>query len=210
MGGESTDRSIRVTATVLKGKQLGQVEEGQQKGSSPGQPTSHNPSPQRSPEHSHRSPQRSQRSGGTKLQASQVSRGGEGDNKKSASSGQKPLERSGSSMKKSRLQDTHELPHSSQLEAAARALLARANEVESKMARRTLDVMVGEALRRKTAEYTGKASMIHDLVRDWDPNRDGHISKMEFRTNIRSLLSDSSVETSKIDELFSSLDGDRR
>ena len=144
MGGESTDR-IRVTATLHKGKQLGQVEEGRQKGSASWRSSSHSPSPQRTPQHSQRSPQRSHRnSTSTKLhqQSSEPDRGGEGDNKKGAAGGHKPLERGTSSMKKSKQQEALELPHSSQLEAAARAMMAKAAEVESKIARRTLDVLV--------------------------------------------------------------------
>ena len=69
---------------------------------------------------------------------------------------------------------------------------------------------VGEALRTKSAESADKASFINDLCREWDPNRDGNISKMEFRTNIRALLADSTLETNKIDNLFNSLDTDHR
>lgn len=49
-------------------------------------------------------------------------------------------------------------------------------------------------------------SFIEHLMREWDPNRDGFISKMEFRQDIRSLVSNAQVKD--VDDLFERIDVD--
>ena len=45
-----------------------------------------------------------------------------------------------------------------------------------------MSVRVGEMLAEKSAKYADKpAAFLADLMRDWDPNRDGSITKMEVR-----------------------------
>jgi len=66
-------------------------------------------------------------------------------------------------------------------------------------------------LAEKSAKYADKpAAFLADLMRDWDPNRDGSITKMEFRHNIKKLLpNDKRLDTKEIDTLFDALDEDK-
>ena len=84
---------------------------------------------------------------------------------------------------------------------------AAASSLESAGAR-SLGAQVGQALKAKLATCANKATFLQDLMREWDPNRDGAISKMEFRTNVRNLLGpgSASLEAGAIDALFASLD----
>ena len=64
-----------------------------------------------------------------------------------------------------------------------------------------LAVKVGQTLEAKRIR-------VDDMMREWDPNSDGKITKMEFRQNIRKLLSEKPPPAVQIDELFKSLDSD--
>lgn len=124
------------------------------------------------------------------------------------SNSQKPPERA--TVKKAfKDQDARELPKSSELTAVAAALYAKADEAEANITKRSLDAQVGEAFRQRLKNHSDpRTSFIDTLIREWDPNRDGQISRMEFRTNIRTLLGDSNIDTGEIDKLFASLDLD--
>ena len=51
--------------------------------------------------------------------------------------------------------------------------------------------------------------LVSDLVLQWDPNRDGTVSRMEFRQNVRKLFSnDTKIDVKEVDALFARLDAD--
>lgn len=61
-----------------------------------------------------------------------------------------------------------------ELHEAAQSLMARAEAEEARLkVRQALDVEVGVALQQRRHNSGDSASFIADLVRDWDPNRDG-------------------------------------
>uniref|UniRef100_A0A7S2HYG4 EF-hand domain-containing protein n=1 Tax=Haptolina brevifila TaxID=156173 RepID=A0A7S2HYG4_9EUKA len=100
------------------------------------------------------------------------------------------------------------LPPARELEDFVERMLKRAEEEDAKVQDRGFDVQVAQALLERGMNTQAKAAFIADLVRDFDPNRDGHISRMEFRTSVRKLLNNSSSDASLIDELFYELDKD--
>ena len=60
-------------------------------------------------------------------------------------------------------------------------------------------------------QYEAKHDFVADIIRDWDSNRDGLVSKMEFRVHVRKLLGRDSVgnaKTGDVDTLFDTLDLD--
>ena len=59
---------------------------------------------------------------------------------------------------------------------------------------------------RQAKEGTDQHTFLHNLLKKWDPNRDGLISKMEFRFNLRSLLGEHDP-SSKIQLRFAGLLG---
>jgi Ca2+-binding EF-hand superfamily protein len=137
----------------------------------------------------------------------------------SSSPGKPPAElssRSGMSGESRKSTSVAEVVPSSELRRAAESLLAEAAAHEATLGgERQLDALVGEALRKKmNKEDLGrKGTMAHDrskfvadLVLEWDPNRDGTVSKMEFRSNVRKLVSGAS--TAESDALFAQLDAD--
>ena len=72
----------------------------------------------------------------------------------------------------------------------------------------TLPVRLGEALLAQAASDTS-GKWVDDLVRDWDPNRDGVVSKMEFRQNVHRMLpTEHDLVGKEIDALFDKLDLD--
>ena len=91
-----------------------------------------------------------------------------------------------------KLHDTESLIRSEELTATARELLVRAREMDAGIrSRQAIDVQLGSALiarKGSSSSATGKA-FIEELLREWDPNRDGVISRMEFRNNVKALLS---------------------
>ena len=74
---------------------------------------------------------------------------------------------------------------------------------------RTLQVMLGEAL-LESYQKDASGKWVDNLVRDWDPNRDGTLTKMEFRTNVRRTIPnvEKTFSLKEIDDLFSQLDYD--
>jgi Ca2+-binding EF-hand superfamily protein len=75
---------------------------------------------------------------------------------------------------------------------------------------RSLRVMLGEALQAMNIKDPS-GNWIANLAREWDPNRDGAITKMEFRQDIRNTVPDterdkSEVTVVQIDALFDELD----
>jgi Ca2+-binding EF-hand superfamily protein len=104
-----------------------------------------------------------------------------------------------------------ELLTSSDLEAMEKALLDLAFEVEKRQHQRLpVEVQLGAALKRMSEQSAAdKATFVANIVRDWDPNRDGYVSRMEFRSNVRSLLgSDAPFDAREVDALFEQLDSD--
>ena len=85
-----------------------------------------------------------------------------------------------------------------------------ANEEEKKLGEgtfRTLRVRIGEALQeRNLKDPSGKWQV--DLARDWDLNRDGSITKMEFRQDVRNTVSNAEGEITvqMMDGLFEEMD----
>ena len=92
-------------------------------------------------------------------------------------------------------------------------------------AARPMDLRVGAALRARMAQARGERSKFFaDLFLEWDPNRDGGISKMELRVGVRKLLDSvtvgmgpnevppwvkGAVDVKEVDALFESLDADK-
>lgn len=68
-----------------------------------------------------------------------------------------------------------------ELDARAVAAAAKADDPKS------LGVSVGAALEGRFVERksTDRPGFYDLLIKEWDPNRDGFVSKMEFRTNVR-------------------------
>jgi len=89
-------------------------------------------------------------------------------------------------------------------------LLTWADAVESvARARPGLEQQVGEALQARAAKAKDEFTFVSDLAREWDPNRDGAISKMEFRAAVRKLLDGRQLDVKEIDSLFNDIDLDR-
>lgn len=95
--------------------------------------------------------------------------------------------------------------------SAAERMRASAETVVAELAQHEgIDVLVGRALDERGLGK-GAASdraTLQKLMAEWDPNRDGSISRMEFRHNVRSLLRDPKLDSRKCDALFESLDRD--
>ena len=81
---------------------------------------------------------------------------------------------------------------------------AAAEEAKLDESKKPVSVKLGEALHAMVT----KGKKIADLVRSWDPNGDGDISKMEFRQNVRKMLG-SKVEVKEVDKMFDELDADK-
>ena len=107
---------------------------------------------------------------------------------------------------------------SSEVHALMTRMLERAVEVEEHGASSLGDLAayMGTTLRNLSAQAVNQATFLSELQRQWDPNRDGLISKMEFRSDVRSLLKSNGprelereFDTQEIDRLFEELDLDR-
>ena len=101
-----------------------------------------------------------------------------------------------------------ELLKSSALQQAIDEILKAAEEEEKvihKKGFRDLAMQLGDVIGAKSAaDKTG--NFVDNLMREWDPNRDGTITKMEFRGNVRKMLP--KADTKEIDALFEQLDDD--
>ena len=82
--------------------------------------------------------------------------------------------------------------------------ISRAYDVEQRVSKvhTTLERRIGAVLAQKV-----KSTTLKDLIREWDKNGDGDISKMEFRIVVRNKL-DIKADNKEIDALFNSLDTD--
>ena len=98
---------------------------------------------------------------------------------------------------------------SSEIQAFADDALKKAEDEASKLSgKKDLATVVGEALLAKSSQDIDKTKFITELMKQWDPNRDGTITKMEFRGNIRKLVPDK-VDVKDIDKLFDRFDADK-
>ena len=101
-----------------------------------------------------------------------------------------------------------ELFKSSFIQKAIDEILKAADEEEKvldKKGFRNLAMQLGDMVGAKSAaDKTG--NFVDNLMREWDPNRDGTITKMEFRGNVRKMLP--KADTKEIDDLFNQLDDD--
>jgi Ca2+-binding EF-hand superfamily protein len=127
--------------------------------------------------------------------------------------------------KGSELEGLAALLPSSKLKEDAHDLLVRAREVDEALAsKQSLDVQMGFALQALMSVAPSKESFMEGLLRDWDINRDGQLSKMEWRNSVKKLLnpeanaswkedtnrdkSDSAIDVRQIDQMFTLLDTD--
>ena len=95
------------------------------------------------------------------------------------------------------------------LQATADELLKKAETASMKLnVKPDLAAQLGELLHAQSAQAKDKSKFIADLMRDWDPNRDGTITKMEFRANVRKLVPEK-VDVKEVDNLFETLDVDK-
>jgi Ca2+-binding EF-hand superfamily protein len=78
------------------------------------------------------------------------------------------------------------------------------DELAASCRKGNFEVEVGTELAKKRAE--GKR--VEDLMREWDPNEDAEITKMEFRLIVRKHLKMEDADVATIDKLFDSLDED--
>ena len=102
------------------------------------------------------------------------------------------------------------LLQSTMLFAVAAEELKKAEDIEAQAGtKKELMVKVGEKLAERSAQNADKEKFIVDLMREWDPNRDGTITKMEFRQNLRAMLPDDKPDVKECDKLFDMLDADR-
>jgi Ca2+-binding EF-hand superfamily protein len=86
--------------------------------------------------------------------------------------------------------------------------IKKAEAVQAGLHSKELPVQIGQALQQKWDQADDKQGFIAALMRDWDPNRDGVISKMEFRQNVRKLVPQKH-DAKDVDTLFDKLDLDR-
>ena len=88
------------------------------------------------------------------------------------------------------------------LEETCRQFEARALAEEAKLdlKKKPMSIRLGEALQAQGIKLS-------ELMRNWDPNGDGEITKMEFRQNVRKLLDKPDVKD--IDSLFDTIDQDK-
>ena len=95
---------------------------------------------------------------------------------------------------------------SAYLETAAAGFLMKAQEDES-VREKTHSV----ALRLAEALKSKESLSVDELMREWDPNRDGSITRLEFRVNVRKLVDKGgySCQMAELYALFNELDVDR-
>lgn len=98
------------------------------------------------------------------------------------------------------LMKKHKFMSAAQIEADAASRLAQAVEGEKQLnSAKPIDVQLGE-------KFFQRKIKVAELIREWDPNGDGSITKMEFRQDVRKLLDKPDVRD--IDALFEKLDAD--
>ena len=94
-----------------------------------------------------------------------------------------------------------------QIQADADRLLKRADADCTKAQKsKTLTTLLGESLLEASSKHSDQEAWLAEMMRQWDPNRDGTITKMEFRQNVRKLVDKQDVK--EVDKLFDKLDKD--
>ena len=81
--------------------------------------------------------------------------------------------------------------------------LAEAADREALAVHETFDRRLGSAI----LEKLGVVGKLADLVREWDKNNDGNVSKIEFRQCVRGSLG-LKADNKEIDAFFASMDAD--
>ena len=121
-----------------------------------------------------------------------------------------PATPTGKSRLKSKKSAKRAVATAAEVTMSANELRARADALMDTLllkGHRTLEVLLGEHL-HNMAERQGMkdtdGKFLETLLRDWDPNRDGTISKMEFRQDVRKLVPGTDVKDA--DRLFESFD----
>lgn len=104
---------------------------------------------------------------------------------------------------KSRAADGGNYVSSTDLLATVKALLKKATQEEAASSQEGKKI----AARLGNALAETKLS-VKDVLREWDPNGDGSISKMEFRVDVRKMLGND-VDVREVDSLFEELDSDK-
>ena len=89
-----------------------------------------------------------------------------------------------------------------ELKEIAASFLERAEkeELTSTHEGKKIAARLGQALAEKSVN-------VRDILREWDPNGDGSISRMEFRVDVRKMLGNN-VDAQETDALFRELDSD--
>ena len=59
--------------------------------------------------------------------------------------------------------------------------------------------MLGAILQARISQEGGEDKVFDMVVREWDPNRDGSISRMELRQGVRKLMDH--ADTKEVDDL---------
>ena len=77
---------------------------------------------------------------------------------------------------------------------------ALAEEAKLDVKKKPMSIKLGEALQAQGIKLS-------ELIRSWDPNGDGDVSKMEFRQNVRKLINKPDVK--EVDALFDTMDEDK-
>ena len=109
------------------------------------------------------------------------------------------------STKKDVLERDAKLLASSQLREEVKALRQQAADLEVQVAsvnEATFERRVGAAIAEKA-----KAKDLKEVMREWDKNGDGELSKMELRTSVRNILG-VKAENKEIDAFMASIDRD--
>ena len=89
------------------------------------------------------------------------------------------------------------------LEAEVAGLMNRAEMVlKGGKVKKVFPVRVGELL-------ASKKTKLSELMKDWDVNADGNVSKQEFRLNIRKMFEKEKADAREIDLLFAAIDEDK-
>ena len=89
-----------------------------------------------------------------------------------------------------------------ELKATAENLLKRAEKEEA------TSTQEGKKIAARLGQVLAEKSLnVKDILREWDPNGDGTISRMEFRVDVRKMLGNN-VDVQEADALFKELDSD--
>ena len=104
---------------------------------------------------------------------------------------------------KDKKEEKFEMASSAELDAISAAQLAEATARETSAQARhdTVEAQLGRLLHQKKIK-------LEDLMLEWDRNKDGDISKQEFRLHTKKLGLDQTHSTADIDSLYDSLDLD--